>query len=98
MKDNTNLKISLGNILRSNPLALQSYVNALFRNVLNEKFYPELMQKQELLNIHIPPQVVINAIQDVLAEEIEEGALRSPKKTSHKKIKILIIKGNENIR
>ena len=91
MKDKTNLQVSLGNILRNNPLALQSYVNALFRNLLHEKFYPELMQKQELLNIHIPPQVVINAIQDVLAEETENGTLRQPKKISRKKIKIVII-------
>ena len=98
MKNKTNLQTSIGNILRENPLALQSYVNALFRNFLTEKFYPELMEKQELLNIHIPPQVVVNAIQNVLAEEVQQGPLQSPKKTSHKKIKIVIIKNKEKSR
>ncbi|MBE6449390.1 MAG: hypothetical protein E7013_01650 [Alphaproteobacteria bacterium] len=91
MKNKTNLQTSIGNILRENPLALQSYVNALFRNFLTEKFYPELMEKQELLNIHIPPQVVIKAINDILDEEIKNGALQLPEKISRAQIKTIIM-------
>ena len=98
MKDNTNLQTSLGKILRQNPLALQSYVNALFRTVLTEKFYPELMEKQELLNIHIPPQIVVNAINDILDEEIKNGALQPPRKVSHTKIKITIVTEKDKTR
>ena len=79
-KNKTNLQTSLGNILRTHPQALQNYVDVLFRKFLTEHFYPELMKKQEQLNVCIPPQTVVNAINNVLQEEINEGVLKEEKR------------------
>ena len=71
-----NLQDALGSILRQNPKALQRYVEELYRDVLNQEFYALLMEKQNKLNVCIPPNIVIRAMQRVLSEEMKNGALK----------------------